>query len=118
MAAKITKSQALVEFALILPLLLILLFGIVEFGRIFSTGLIVSHSAREGARAGSVGAGDSAIISRVQETAGVLDITRLNIEIEPEEADRERGVPFSVHVSYPVTVTLPFIAVVTGKQWR
>ncbi|MEI6207934.1 MAG: TadE/TadG family type IV pilus assembly protein [Desulfuromonadales bacterium] len=44
------KGQALVEFALILPLLLLLLFGIIEFGRAFFQKNMTINAAREGAR--------------------------------------------------------------------
>jgi hypothetical protein len=40
----------LVEFALILPVILILLFGALEFGRIFHAYLVITSSAREAAR--------------------------------------------------------------------
>lgn len=103
------------EFAFVIPLFLVLLFGIIEFGRIFSVNLVVAHSAREGARAGAVGADDSAIIFRVQEAAGVLDAARLAVAIDPGQGERERGAPFSVQVSYPVDVTMPFIAALTGE---
>jgi Flp pilus assembly protein TadG len=42
------------EFALLLPLLLIILFGIMEFGMIMYGREIVTNAAREGARAGIV----------------------------------------------------------------
>jgi Flp pilus assembly protein TadG len=41
---------AAVEMALVLPLLLLLVFGIVEFGLIFNRWITVTHSAREGVR--------------------------------------------------------------------
>jgi Flp pilus assembly protein TadG len=44
----------MVEFALIVPLLLMLIFGIIELGILFSVYVGLSNSAREGARAGSV----------------------------------------------------------------
>lgn len=47
------KGQSLVEFALVLPLLIILIVGIAEFGFIFYAYVQVSNAAREGARAGS-----------------------------------------------------------------
>jgi hypothetical protein len=43
-------GQSLVEFALMLPILLLLFFGIIEFARIFHAWLTVEHSAREAAR--------------------------------------------------------------------
>lgn len=43
-------GAAMVEFALIAPLLIALLFGIIEFGWAFSQVLDTRHGAREGAR--------------------------------------------------------------------
>lgn len=45
------RGQALVEFGLILPLLLILLLGIADFGRIFAASIIAEAAARNAAEA-------------------------------------------------------------------
>ena len=45
-----SRGQALVEFALVLPVLLVLLMVIIEVARLFSAWLIVENSAREAAR--------------------------------------------------------------------
>jgi Flp pilus assembly protein TadG len=45
-----TAGQALVEMALILPVLLILALGVVEFGRAFNAKQAITDAAREGAR--------------------------------------------------------------------
>lgn len=44
------KGQSLVEFALVLPLLLLIVVGILEFGIAFRTFQVVTNAAREGAR--------------------------------------------------------------------
>lgn len=44
------RGAAAVEFALVLPILLVLLLGIVEFGRVFNVQVSVTNAAREGAR--------------------------------------------------------------------
>ena len=44
------KGQALVEMALVLPILIIILSGIIDFGWIFYNQLALSNSCREGAR--------------------------------------------------------------------
>jgi Flp pilus assembly protein TadG len=44
------QGQALVEMALVLPILLILVLGILEFGRAWNTKQVVTDAAREGAR--------------------------------------------------------------------
>jgi Flp pilus assembly protein TadG len=48
-----TRGQALVEFSLIVPLFLLILFGMMEFGFIFTHDLTLEYATREGARAGS-----------------------------------------------------------------
>lgn len=42
------KGQALVEFALLLPLLVLLIFGVLELGRAFQTKIVLENAAREG----------------------------------------------------------------------
>jgi len=42
-------AQALVEYALVLPLLLLLVLGVMDFGRMFYTKMILTNAAREGA---------------------------------------------------------------------
>ena len=51
---KTQKGAAAVEFAIILPVLLILLFGIIEFGIILYDKAMITNASREGARAGIV----------------------------------------------------------------
>ncbi len=48
------RGQAVVEIALLLPVLLVVLFGIIMAGFTFYAFIQVSNAAREGARAGSV----------------------------------------------------------------
>jgi TadE-like protein len=47
-------GQSLVEFALILPLICLLLFGIIEFSIILGVYVGLTNSAREAARSGSI----------------------------------------------------------------
>jgi len=43
------RAQALVEFALILPLLLVLIIGAMDLGRVFYFKIVLTNAAREGA---------------------------------------------------------------------
>lgn len=49
------RGAAVVEFALILPVLVLFVFGIVEFGRAYSARIQLTGAVREGARAGALG---------------------------------------------------------------
>jgi hypothetical protein len=44
------RSQALIEFALVSPVLLLLLFGVIDLGRAIFFYVTINHAAREGAR--------------------------------------------------------------------
>ncbi|HSB34471.1 MAG TPA: TadE/TadG family type IV pilus assembly protein [Nitrospirota bacterium] len=48
------KGASAVEFALILPVLILILFGIIEFGFIIYDKAVITNASREGARAGIV----------------------------------------------------------------
>ena len=48
------RGASLVEFAMLMPLLFLLLFGIIEFGWLYSQNLDVRHGAREGVRLAAV----------------------------------------------------------------
>ena len=48
------RGAAAVEFAIILPVLLLVMFGIIEFGTLMYDQIMVTNAAREGARWGSV----------------------------------------------------------------
>jgi len=68
------RGQELVEFALILPLLLLLMVGIFEFGYVVFAYNTLSNAVREGARLGSVQPADvTGILERAQRLTIGLD---------------------------------------------
>lgn len=112
---KNNRGQALVELALVLPILLLILFGIIEFGRVYNSNIIVANSAREGARVGVVGSTDSEIIAKVKETASTLNTSKLTINITPSSSSRVRGASLTVTVQYPVQINTPIISSIVGS---
>jgi Flp pilus assembly protein TadG len=73
------EGSTTVEFALVLPVLMVMLFGIIEFGLIFKDVLAVNQAAREGARAGAVGNPTTTISARVSASATTLTAANLTI---------------------------------------
>lgn len=65
--------------ALLLPILLIIVFGIIDFGRMLNAQISLTEAAREGARAESLG---SSADDRVQEAAGRLGTVTTTVEAE------------------------------------
>ena len=102
------RGQALVELALIMPILIMLLFGIIEFGRVFNAYLIVNNASREGARTASVGADNLTIINKVKQTVPNLDQSKLSVEILPL-SNRKRGEPVTVTVKYSIKLYAPLV---------
>lgn len=47
-------GQSLAEFALIFPILILIVFGVLDLGRLFHAGITVANAAREGARYGTL----------------------------------------------------------------
>ncbi len=63
------RGSELVEFALIMPLLLLVVFGIVDFGLLIFDKAVVTNAAREAARAGIVFAPERLTIPEIQAVA-------------------------------------------------
>lgn len=115
-AGRRQAGQALVEFALVLPVLLLILMAIFDFGRLFYSALAVRHAAREGARYGIVHASDDeGIRQRVREAAVGLEGDLLTITISPAATQRRVGQALTVDVSYPFEYVTP-IAAITGRH--
>ena len=48
------RGQSLVEFALVLPMLLVLLLGVADFGRVFQAGITLEAATRDAAEVGAI----------------------------------------------------------------
>jgi Flp pilus assembly protein TadG len=101
------RGQALVEFALLLPFLLLLLLGVIEMGRAWNVKQVLTDAAREGARLAVIAnpsikttAQVDSAIYRVVSRAGI-DTTGLTIEY-PDGFKTGTG-----HIT-GVTLSLPY----------
>lgn len=93
-------GQSVIEFALILPILLLVLFGITEFGRAIMVTNVLNTASREGARLAAVSpVGDSlSVRGRVVQVLDAANITAKEITIQFFLAEK----------SVEVTVTTDF----------
>lgn len=108
-----TKGQAMVEFALILPVILLLVLGVVEFGRFYNAWLMVTHASREGARTASLGGTGTEIESAVTAVMASYDASRLTVTVNPSSG-RTRGDRVTVTVTYAIDPLTPMIGAITG----
>lgn len=96
------RGQALAEFALVLPLVLLFIAGIVEMGRAWNIKQVVTDAAREGARYAVVqdAAVDSnGVKAKIMERLALAHIETASITIEPGVNWRDTGLPMSVTVA-------------------
>lgn len=98
-------GQSLVEFSMVLPIMLLLLFALVDFGRAFHTWLVVTNSAREGARAASVQKPDAEVRARINETLGGLDSSKLTVQLTNVQGTR--GQTVEVDLTYDFQYVTP-----------
>lgn len=103
------KGQATVELAFALIILVLFLFAIVDFGRIFHSYLSLEHAGREAARIASLGASDSEVVASVISSSPSLNHRDMTISISPSRQNRTRGTYVTVDLSYPVSFSVPIL---------
>jgi len=107
------RGAALVEFALVLPLLLIILFGIIQFGIAFNRAQAVEAAAREGGRLASLSVttqGD--ITTRVNEAlAGIPLQGAVTVTVSPggQPCFGRQGESVAVQVTTPHDIAIPLL---------
>ena len=113
-------GQTLVEFTLIMPIFLCLLFALVDFGRGFYGWLLVTNAAREGARAAAVQSDWATTQSAVWNSFCnpypgncALNTGQIAIANPGGNIQGLRGSAVSVQVSYTFTYVTPLGSLVT-----
>jgi Flp pilus assembly protein TadG len=97
-----------VEFAFVMPFLLLLLLGTIEFGWLFSQHIDLRHGAREGARLAAVDFGTSAsIISEVCDRMDVSSDATVTVSVTRSGGDI--GDSLEVSVSKPIATMTGFV---------
>ena len=76
------RGAAAVEFAIVAPLLFLLVFAIIDFGFAFHGWDAIQNAAREGARVGAVTPSVTQIQNRVRSSSSFLDQSRLTVTVE------------------------------------
>ncbi|MHB1593083.1 MAG: TadE/TadG family type IV pilus assembly protein [Streptosporangiaceae bacterium] len=102
------RGAVAVEFALLLPLLLLIIFGIIDFGRAFNAQVTLTQAAREGARLEALGQPN--VVSRTQGAATGLSNVAVTI-VSSCPANAGPGVNAEVRVSYDFTFATPIGAI-------
>jgi Flp pilus assembly protein TadG len=106
------RGQTAVEFALVAPLLIVLLLGIVQFGVAFHNYVTLTDAARAGARQAIVarfsGGTTDAAKQSVRDAASTLDQSQLNVDVS-DPAWGTAGSLVTVTATYPYTISIPLL---------
>lgn len=110
---KSQKGQSLVEVALVLPVLVLLLFGIIDFARVFHVYLTMDHAGREAARAASIGKDNTTVINTAINGASTIGLTTGHINVST--GARTSGSNVTITITYPINFLTPVIGDIVGN---
>jgi Flp pilus assembly protein TadG len=104
------------EFALVLPILAILLFGVIQFGIVFNHYIMLTDAVRAGARKGAVGRHlqnpNAAVVQSVRNAGTGMKTSDLNITVN---SSWQQGSDVEVTATYPYSVNLLGVVVSSGR---
>jgi Flp pilus assembly protein TadG len=115
------KGQAIVEFALVLPILMAILLGIIQFGIVFNNYITLTDATRAGARKAAVSRflNDNGASAKqaVSDAAAGLDLSKLNptISVTASPDWNSPGGTVTVSASYPYSLNILGWTVVSGN---
>jgi Flp pilus assembly protein TadG len=105
----IDRGVAMVELALILPVLILLLVGIIDFGRAFNWQVSIQGAAREGARALALGESSGDVETAVNGSAGAATVTAIDQSPCPSGSSSSSTSYATVTVHADFTFGIPFV---------
>lgn len=112
------QGQSMTEFALVLPILALLLFGVIQFGIAFNNYLTVTDAVRAGARKAAVGRHlpdpQGATEQAVRNAAVNLRQSDLNVTVTVNPG-WQTGAEASVKATYPYEISLLGLVVKSGR---
>ena len=113
-----SRGQTMVEFALVVPILCLVLFGVIQFGVLYKDYVTLTDATRAGARKAAVSRREAdpvgATQAKVQASASGLDPAKLNITVSAAPA-WEHGADVTVEATYPYDIKLLGFVVTSGN---
>jgi Flp pilus assembly protein TadG len=101
-----------VELALVLPLLLVLVFGIVDFGRAFNAQVSLTQAAREGSRLAALGNPPATVCDKTWRAATGLGLSCSDVTVTPCAPGATQTTDAVVTVRYTLTFSTPMVGLV------
>jgi Flp pilus assembly protein TadG len=114
------RGQTMVEFAIVLPVLCLLLFGAIQFGILFNNYVTLTDAVRAGARKAAVSrqitgtTPTQACIDQIRASASDLDQSKLTPTCTPDN-NWQPASSVTVTATYPYSISLLGIVVASGN---
>jgi Flp pilus assembly protein TadG len=112
------QGQSMTEFALVLPILALLLFGVIQFGIVFNNYITLTDAVRAGARKGAVGRHlnnpGAAVEKTVRDAATDLKQPDLVVNVSPNPSWTANA-EVTVNATYPYQISLLGLVVKSGR---
>jgi Flp pilus assembly protein TadG len=111
----IEHGQAVVELAIVLPILALLLFGILQLGITFNHYLALTDAVRAGARAAAVSRHDANPVATTEAKlrAAAPDLKQSDLDVTVDSTWAP-GTPVTVTATYPYDIDLLGVVVKSG----
>ena len=111
------NGQSMTEFALVLPVLAMLLFAIFQFGIVFYNYVQITDATRAGARKAAVSRDTpdpaASATATVRSSANGLDQSNLDVAVN---SSFTRGSDVTVTTSYPYSISLLGLVIKSGRM--
>ncbi|GAA0182623.1 hypothetical protein SH2C18_49690 [Clostridium sediminicola] len=103
------KGQAMVELALVIPILLLILCAIIDFGRILYASIHLNMITQEAVRMGGLGKSDYEIVEFIDQKVDLVDKDKIQTNITPSDLQRSSGDYVTLNITYEVKYITPII---------
>ncbi len=111
------RGQTMVEFAMVLPILALLLFGVIQFGIAFNNYITLTDAVRAASRKAAVSrqspTRDADIQTALSDSASDLDASKLSAPTVT--STWQHGDPVTVCATYPYDINLLGMVVASGN---
>jgi Flp pilus assembly protein TadG len=110
------RGQTMVEFALIMPLLCIVLFGIIQFGVLYNDYISLTDATRVGARKAAVGrqTANPAASAEAALRAAASDLDQADLDVSVIAPVWAAGAEVTVEAEYPYELDVMGVVVASG----
>jgi Flp pilus assembly protein TadG len=111
------KGQTMVEFVIVVPVLLMLMFGVIQFGIVYNNYLTITDAARVGARKAAVSrtAANPRGLAEAAFRASAADLDQAKLNVTVNETAWAHGGDVTVCGNYPYAVNLIGFVVASGR---